>query len=26
LKMIICQNINLPHIYGHHREKYQVVR
>ncbi len=25
LKMIICQNVNLPHSYGHCREKYQVV-
>jgi hypothetical protein len=25
LKMIVCQNINLPHTYGHHPQKHSFV-
>jgi hypothetical protein len=25
LKMIVCQNVNLPHTYGHRHEKHQFM-
>jgi len=25
LKMIVCQNVNLPHIYGHNPQKHLFV-
>jgi hypothetical protein len=25
LKMIVCQNVNLPHIYGHFPKKHPFV-
>jgi hypothetical protein len=25
LKTIVCQNVNLPHIYGHNPQKHQIV-
>ncbi len=25
LKMIVCQNVNLPHIYGQHPQKHPFV-